>query len=752
LSTAVALVLAGGTTQAADDPAAVGDAPALEEVVVTAQRRAENLQDVPIAISAADGAVLSSTGLTTQVTLPRITPGLTLNQGAGFTVPYIRGIGTTFATLGLESSVATYFDDQYISRPVAGFFSFGDIQRVEVLKGPQGTLYGRNAAAGAIRILTNDPSSSLEGNLSVAYGRFDRVQAQGTLNVPLSDQLSARFYGGVDKSDSYIDSAWKDGPQDRKETILRAKVLWEPSSTLRAKLSVDYAKVEDPYAVAFILIDKAAPGSIGLARGGTASPGFHTTTSGYGPGTANPRNETEAYGAQLRVDYDLPSMTFSSITGYRSTDMSERGEQDSTEVPYSHFLFAESADAFSQEFQAVSDPNESISWLGGFYYYLEEGENDYRSYGQVMNDAFGLPYGPDVGTLQGGPVFALYGWADTEAYAPYAEVTFDIGKRWALTTGARYTWETKKLVRNDNVVQGLGDDILAFQEKDRSFDYTQFTPRATLSFKPNDDTLLYLTYSRGFKSGGFSLPSATPAKPVDAEILDAYEFGYKTEFHSLRLNGSIFYNDFKDLQVQRPNDTSGVTLENAANAEIYGTDLEATWAATDAMDLGFGLSYLHTEYKDYIGTANVPAAGTQACVGAGGPTPPYPAECLGYVNAPADFSGRQMVNAPEFTAYGRFEYRKALDASLGQLVFSTLASYSKEYFYNPEHSLVEPSKVLLSGSIAWKSDSDRYSLTVFGDNLLDEEYDIYKTVTIPSGSYRIPAAPRTYGVRVGVAF
>ena len=752
---ATLIVPASYAAPAADEAAQPSDSDAgsLEEIVVTAQKRSENLQDVPIAVTAVNGEVLRDTGLNTQVTLPRITPGLNLNMGAGFSVPYIRGIGTTFATLGLESSVATYFDDQYVSRPVSGFFSFSDISRVEVLKGPQGTLYGRNAAAGAIRVITNEPTHDFEARASASYGRFDRAIVDGMLNLPISPTLSARLYGGYDRSDSYIESADPDhSPSEKTEVILRGKLLWEPTSNLTAKLSLDYARVQDPYAVAFILIDKSGPGSVGLVRGGTPSPDFYTTTSGYGPGTADPDNKTDTFGAQLRFDYDMAGVTLSSISAYRTTTMDEHGEQDSTEVSYSHFLFKESADAYSQEFQALSDQSGRLKWLAGLYYYLEKGDNDYRSFGQVINDAFGLPYGPTIGTMAGNPVFALFGWADTEATAPYAEATFDLTDKWSFTAGARHTWETKTMVKNNNVVQGLGPDFSVFLEEDKDFDFSQFTPKATISYRPADSVLLYLTYSRGFKSGGFSLPSASAATKVDPEIVDAYELGYKTEFGRVRVNGSFFYDDFQDLQVQRPSDVSGVTLENAANAVIYGTDLEAVWAATNSLDFGFGFSYLKTEYKDYLGTANVLAATTQGCADAGGANVPYPAECVGYVNAPEDFSGRQMVNAPEFTAYGRVEYRSQLSNGNGNLLFSGLVSYSDRYYYNPEHSLEEPTKTLVSGSVTWNSDSDRYSISLFGDNLLDEKYDIYKTITVPSGSYRIPGAPRTYGVRMGVSF
>lgn len=725
----------------------------LQEVVVTSQRRSENLQDVPIAVSALSGDVLSATSVEAQVALPRITTGLSMNVGSGFTQPYIRGIGTTFATLGLEPSVATYFDDQYIARPVAGYFAFNDVERIEVLKGPQGTLYGRNAAAGAIRVITNDPTSAFEARGSVTYGRFDRRLVSGVVNLPLSSELSARVSAGYERRDSYVEAVDpQHGPRDKSETMMLGKLLWKPSDVLSAKLTLDYARVRDPQAVSFILVEREPPASIGLVRGGTPSPGFYKTTSAYGPGTSDPDNLTRTSGVQLRVDYELGHATFSSMSGYRWTDMSQHGEQDATEVPYSHFLFAESAKAYSQEFQLVSDQDSRFTWLTGLYYYVEKGENDYESYGQVINDSFGLPYGPTIGTIDGNPVFALLGRARTEAVAPYAEGTLDLTGRLKLTVGARYTWEEKTLLSNHNVVRGLGPELPVFSETDRKFDFRKFTPKATISYHPSAAVLLYLTYSRGFKSGGFSLPSAAVATRVDPEVVDAFELGYKTEFDRIRLNGSIFSYDYRDLQVQRPNDVGGVVLENAADARIYGLDVDAVWAATERLEIGLGASYLKAEYDTYLGTANVPASTTPDCAAAGGPVPPYPAACIGYVNVAADFSGRTMVNAPELTAYGRVQYRRTLPAGMGAVFLNGLLSYSDEYFYNPERSLIEPSKVLLSVSMTWMSETDRFSVSVLGDNLLGEEYDIYKTVIVPSGAYRIPGAPRTWSVRFDFSF
>jgi len=744
---AVALTQSPVYAQTTSAPAAG----ALEEIVVTSQKRSENLQDVPVAVTALAGPVIADVGVDTAASLPRLTPGLNFNLGAGFSSPYIRGIGTVFATLGLEPSVATYVDDQYQSRPVSGFFSFHDIERIEVLKGPQGTLYGRNAAAGAIRVITRDPTQELEMRAEAIFGRYDRYGANAIFNIPLSPTLSSRFAVSYDTRETYIKTANPAfGPSDKRDLTLRGKLLFEPSDTATIKLSLDYADTKNPEALAFILIDEAAPQSVGLALGGTQTSGFYRSGVQYDPANAeDSMNETKGYGAQLRADFDLGNAVISSISTYRRSEESQTCDHDVTEIPYNHCAFEEITDAYSQELQAVSSEG-ALRWVGGLYYYHEKGDNEYLTFGQTINDMLGLPYGPTIGRIDGNPVFAMLGEAKTESLAPYAQISYALNDQFEATLGARYTWETKTLMENRNIMRNVGPDIPLLTELDSEYKFQQFTPKATLSYKPVDDVLLYLTYSRGFKSGGVNLPSAALSTKIDPEILDSIEFGWKTEFDRVRLNGAVFHYDFKDLQVQTPGGITGARLENAADAKLYGAELDILVAVTDRFDVALGANYLHSEYENYLGTANVTAASTAACAAAGGPVAPYPDVCLGYTTQPADFSGRTMPNAPEYSGYLRGRYEIPLSGNLGSLALNSLISFTGRSYYNPEHSLQEPSKTLLSASATWTSDDGSYWASIFGDNLLDEEYDTYKVIITNPSAYRTPGVPLTWGVRFGV--
>jgi iron complex outermembrane receptor protein len=318
-----------------------------------------------------------------------------------------------------------------------------------------------------------------------------------------------------------------------------------------------------------------------------------------------------------------------------------------------------------------------------------------------------------------------------------------------MTLGARYTWEKKELDSNHVYVTGvLPDPISVADELDISRKFKKLTPSAKLSFRPMQDVLLYASYSRGFKSGGFNTPSfVAPADQVQPETLDAFELGWKTQFAQIRFNGSVFYYDYEDLQVQRTDqNTGGTRVENAATAEIYGIEADLTWAPTAQLELGLGGGYLHTRYDDYFGDAYVPCVqipSDATCIAQGG---------LGYaVQANTDYSGETLPQSPKFSGYVRGRYEQPLSADWGTLVFNALLSYSTKFHYNPEHSLREPSRSLLSAGITWTSPSDRYALSVFGDNILDEKYSILK-VRQGTGGWRIPGPPATWGVRLSVQF
>jgi iron complex outermembrane receptor protein len=448
----------------------------------------------------------------------------------------------------------------------------------------------------------------------------------------------------------------------------------------------------------------------------------------------------------LRADWMLDWATLSSKSNYRYSSDRSSADLDAVDIPLLHCAtFPAITRSFSQEFQAVSNNTGPLEWVAGLYYIHEEARHRFTTYGLAIDAAFGVPSGPRVGEMDGGVEFGSNAKVDIDSFAPYFQATYSFSPAWDLTLGARYTIEEKKLKYHQVFANGLGPDpLILVDEPERKVDFEEFTPKATVSFKPYDGLMFYATYSRGFKSGGFNSVAFAVADAVDPEKLNAYELGWKSETDRMRFNGAAFYYDYKDLTVQYvdPN-TGGNVTENAANAEIYGFEADLTFAVTSRFELGAGVGYLHSKYEGYVGDRLVLAATLPACQ-------TDPAACLGFVPVQTDFTGNSLTVAPEFSGYIRAQYDQPL-GELGNLVFNVVANYTDEFYWDAANDVREPSKTLVSAAATWTSSDDRYELSVFGDNLLDKKYTIAKVMTSEGGFYS-PALPRTWGVRASVYF
>lgn len=737
-----AMAQQAGTQQQAG--AEAQDGSGLAEIVVTAQKRSENLQSVPVAVTAVAGSLLKASGMDAGADIPKLTPNLTINSGSAFFSPYLRGVGTQYANLGLESSVATYFDDIYMSRPQGALTSFNDIARVEVLKGPQGSLFGRNAAGGALRIITNDPVQQFEGNVGLTTGSFNRFGVDGVLNIPLTDTLAVRFAYFHDQRDGYVHNINPALPRmnDRNIDMIRGKLLFQPTDRLSIKLSGDYADKNDFEGASFINLE-GAPTQFGVALGGTPSPGFYTATQ-----DRVERLHIRQGGVQLRIDYEFDPFTLSSISGWRYNNLRAPADLDTVDIPFQHDLYLESSNTYSQEIQAVSNGDGPFKWTAGLYYFREVGGNTFQVFGQAIDGQFGVPSGPQTGQLDVGPQLNAISRLTIDSFAPYLQASYAITDSLEFTVGLRYTWEKKTLESNRVFATGVTDDpIPVSDEFGKSRKFNKFTPKVGFSYKPADKVLLYASYSQGFKSGGINTPAFGIADTVRPETLDDFEIGWKTQFNNIRFNGSAFYYKYKDLQVQRTDqNTGGTKVENAASANIWGIETDISWAPSRQLELGVGGGYLHARYDNYLGDAYVPCGQIPAnsqCVGQGG---------LGYgIQAGTNFNGQALPQSPEISAYFRAQYEQPLSDRIGKIRFNALLSYTDSFFYNPEHSLQEASRTLLSGAISWVLPDDKYTVSVFADNLLDRQYSILK-VRQGTGGWRIPGPPATWGVRFQANF
>ncbi|MFV0277232.1 MAG: TonB-dependent receptor [Parahaliea sp.] len=704
----------------------------LEEVIVTAQKRAESLQDVPVTLQAFSGDVLTDFGITDTQSLQIVTPGLVVNNSGTSAQVYLRGVGTRFAFAGLDPSVATYVDDRYIGRAQASIFEFADVERIEVLKGPQGTLYGRNATGGAIRVVTLDVDDDLNGKFTATAGNYNHWAFSGTVNIPLTDDLGVRLSGLVKQRDGYADNLDPRGASeldDQDYQAYKAKFRWDMSDIWTARLSLEYTNRND--LDGSDQVDISPPGlNRAVAAGGVSGKDVDEVYT-----ATFQKVDSEQYAVALRLDGSFEKFDFASITTYWDfdnvgsvdADGTSRRDSDASRVP-------QKAESFSQELQWLSNSDGDWNWIAGLYYFREN------------NRLFELEVGLQA-LLNTETTFTQGNQSSiTTAYAGFGQLTYDINEAWSLTLGGRYSSEKKEVAVQEPNSPGV-ISLVPYPFEDEE-DWAEFTPKATLEYA-FEQGMVYLSYARGFKSGGFNYPSSTPnpltqedQTALEPEILDMVELGWKTELFDrrLRLNGAVFYYDYQDLQVTRGvADDNGAVLnvtENAANAKIKGLDLDITWLPVDNLTLTAGLNLLDSEYQDFDASANI----FRNVV-----TPGQP----GMMVVAYDADGESLLRAPDWSAIVSASY----EFSAGGARIPVVLTYSHKDEYNYDfvgHSsssaLIQDSYGLLSARATYVSPSQSWQLAVWGKNLTDEdEYydDIVGNAAGIRGSY---GTPRTYGV------
>ncbi|WP_317928438.1 TonB-dependent receptor [Halioxenophilus sp. WMMB6] len=695
----------------------------LEEVVVTAQKRSESLQNVAIAVSAFSGEELSNFGVSGTQGLQLVTPGLVFSNTGATGSPYLRGVGTRLALNGLEPSIATYVDDRYVSRATTSMMDFADVERIEVLKGPQGTLYGRNATGGAIRIITKDVADELEGSVKVGLGNFRQQTLSGTVSVPISESFGVRLTALSKKRDGYVDNLSPIGVSeldDQDYQAYRAKLRWDLTNRATARLTLGYWEKDDLNGNDQVDVSPAGL-STGLALGGITG-----TQADEAATEITAKDTGKEFSSQLRFDIAFDKADFASITTFTDMDQVITIDADGTSAKTLDLpKIPDETNSYSQEFQLVSNNDGNWSWVIGTNFLV--GETDFE---------FNLDVGAGFLLSQG--VQSV----DTNAWAVYGESTWELSERWSLTIGGRWSEEEKEVEVNASSNAPVTIVSVPFQDKE---DWSQFTPKATLEYNL-EDVMYYMTLSRGFKSGGFDYP-ASGKEPLDPEILDMVEIGFKGDFlnRTLRANGSIFYYDYSDMQVTRSAAGSyGISsTENAASAEIFGFDLDITWLIDDRLKLTAGLSILDAKYKNYEANAKIFVADAT-----GDPT------ATGMTDFGVDVSGEPLVRTPDWSGFVSAEY----EFTLGKASVPMTVTYSYKDEFNFDFIVTDNTKALrqdayglLSARASYISQEENWIVSLWGNNLTDEEYfdDVVGAGRGLRASY---APPRTYGVDVTYNF
>ncbi|WP_242127048.1 TonB-dependent receptor [Sphingobium sp. Sx8-8] len=700
-----------------------------QDIIVTAQRREQRLQDIPISISAFRGDALQSMGINSTRDLTLVTPGLNFTQSSFSPQPTIRGIGTRGVTASEESVVPVYIDGVYQPFLASTVFDLYDIERIEVLRGPQTALYGRNSTGGAINIITLSPSETPRFKASISYGRFNEVNAKayvtaGTETVQASLALLRSYDDGYITNLNPIGEAklgWS------RSWSVHGKLRFVPADNLELILSGLTMRHEDT------LSTSSQP-----YRGNTAarrlSPGTYVQPGPYEQtGTGGGLFQTDQ-NLSLTAKLSLDWADITSISAYDDSWLYTRSDVDASALNVSSLPNDYFSRSFIQELYATSSHSGPFSWIaGGTYFWRDSGS--YRV--QVIN---GSTVATDYTASQ-----------VTRSLAAYAQGSYDFGGGLSLILAGRYTWEKKEHHYRDNL-SGLTTT------GERTF--TDFSPSGTLKYDVSPTANVYARVGKGFKSGLFatSTPSYNPAtgvsNAVNPEKVWQYELGTKFSIaRRIRANLSGFYTDYSDIQVSvRPNNVS--ILQNASGAEIYGFEGEMNFEPVDGLNLHLGAMKLWGHFKDYqnavgqTARTNLFPSPTNAQV-AGCPTLPG-TPVGGNVTCTFDASGQTITRTPLFTINGSIAYTAQL-ANGGALTFNANAYHAGKEYRDADNRVTLPGYTLVNGEIGYRLPNSRMTVSAWARNLFNEAYNLY-ILTGPTADTTLYGRPRTFGVRLDMDF
>ena len=713
----------------------------LDRMVVTARRRDEDLQDAPISVTALSGGKLEDFGAQNITFLNRVVPNSTIETSRGTNntlTAFIRGVGQQDPVAGFEAGVGIYIDDVYLNRPQGALLEVYDVERIEVLRGPQGTLYGRNTIGGAIKYVTkrlgDEPSVSIEGS----YGSYNQADLIVSAETPIGDTFAIGASAATFNRDGFGKNRNLGEDNYNKELIaFRGSAEWTPTDSFFARITADYLEDDSNPRAGHRLIP-------GLFSGAPVLDDVFDSRSGIqGP------NNAEQFGASLLMEYDIsPDLVFKSITAYREDD-------NFTQIDF-EALPAEDVDVpaiyeneqFSQEFQ-LAYTGDRVSGIAGFYYLDANAFNAFDVVLATTGDLIGLP----------GLTAFTQGDVDTESWSVFADVSFDLASYFGLSTGlelsvgGRYTSDERSssvlrktfILGNSPQLGGTGVPIATTSDFEGSKEFTEFTPRISLAWKPVDTQNIYVSYSQGFKGGGFDPRGLTTAAPdfdgdgtvsddevfefmkFEPEIVDTYEAGIKSSFADNRISTSlaVFYSDYTDIQVPGSvgvdtdgdgiSDTFAGVTTNAGEATVKGVEFEASAMLGydlaiegDSLSAAVALGLMDAEYNEFIALVTDPATGSTAL---------------------EDVSDERVFqNTPDTTAHINLQYDRpvTLVGNAGTLSFIGAWSFRTEtnQFEIPSEFLDQGAYALYDASIVWKRLDGKYELGLYGRNLTDKEYKV----------------------------
>ena len=685
----------------------------LNRVTVTARRREESLKDVPGSVTAIGADDIAQFGATEIGDLQSSVPNIVLHEGdAQNTVAYIRGVGQLDSLAFADPGVGIYLDDVYLGRAQGSFLDVFDVERIEVLRGPQGTLYGRNTIGGAIKFVSRAPSETPEFSASATVGNFNQKDVSLGVSGPISgDKILGKAAVAYLSRDGYSDNTVTGEDDGDRDTLAwRGSILANITDNFRIQFSAD-GSTDTPDT--------------------SRTPARETAVFGAFPPSEDPftveadfngLSDLSVRGVSARATWDVSdTLTLISTTAYREMEYDANLDLDATGSPLFGVFVFQDQNQFSQELQANYEDG-PLSVVGGLYYFDEE---------DVTESGI---FGPDIAFVSNS-----INDQTTTALAVYGDLSYNISDRLSVSVGVRLTEEEKDFKRVQEffdaatpLVPQIGQGARV-TDVDTSETFSNTSPRISVSYDFNDDITGYASIGRGFKSGGFDgrSNSGFEAQPFDAETLTAYEAGIKGYFAdgAIFASAAVFLNEYEDLQVSSFTEQNGAfaaIFTNAAEAQIAGFEIEGSWQATENLRFDLSGGYLDAEYDEFIGENGADVSDT-----------------LTPANAP-DWTGRLAAN-----------YRRSVGQDT-ELVVNAAASYRGEVFPTVSSSeiLRQGGYTLYDASIGLEFAGGKYALLLAGRNLSDKEYrtqgfDLSDSLGYQLGYY---GAPRTVSLTASVLY
>jgi iron complex outermembrane receptor protein len=686
----------------------------IEEIVVTAERRLADIQSVPLSVTALTGDDIRQLALRDTVDLTFAVPGLQLDQQGMGATPFIRGVGAMSGAIGNEAPVSMYVDGVYFATPNASVLSLDGVRQIEVLKGPQGTLFGRNATGGVVQIATREPEADPSADVRLQYASDATVRASAYLSRGFGDAVAASLslYGRDQRRGWGTNLTTGERTFRHNEHGARAKLSWAPGSSTRVLVGASRFRRRGEDGIGYHIV----PGALG-ADGQTGYSGFYEAWADP-QDRAGYRHDV----VSARLEHDFPAFRVVNILSWQTLDGFFNLDQDATPVRIVNAPISQHGRTLTEEVQVLSRPEAALVWIAGFYYL-----NDLAGYDPLaLEGTASLPFSS----------IEIHSRQRSQSYAAFGQATAHLTPRTHLTVGARYTRDERRI---DGSTLGLVDDasMTLAAARQRAM-WERPTWRVALARDVKSDFMVYVSWDRGFKSGIYNLLTYAAA-PADPEVLDAYQAGMKSAWldDRLRLNAAAFTYRYRNIQVEEIVTGATITI-NAAAARMRGLDLDLEYAPTEALSVRASVALLHGRYTDFPNAPiNVPTRDEDGRL-VGGNTV-----------VSGDAAGFHTVRSPNLTAALSARYQ--LSTRLGELGLGVAYYHNAGFAWDPDNRLRQAAYGLSSASIEWTLPDEATVVRAAASNRNDAEVCLYATAT-GLGDLCSPRAPRSLSVDVSRRF